>query len=153
MAESKELNLSYPFLVSDALLREFVRRWEIHALPKAEWTHAAHVAVCAFYTAEFGPQEALRRMRAGIPPYNLAVGGQNTEDSGYHETLTCLWAGIIKEFLAAGEFSTPFAAVTATVHRYGQERKLHEAFYSYDVVSDRRARREWVAPDISAWRG
>jgi hypothetical protein len=87
-------------------------------------------------------------MREGIPLYNLACGGQNTEDSGYHETLTCLWAKIVSDFIAAHQFSTAFAAVEATVLRYGQERKLHEAFYSYNVVADRRARREWVAPDV-----
>jgi len=137
----------YPFLSSDAFLRDFIHRWETHALPKAEWTHAAHVAVCAFYTAEFGPDQALHRMRTGIPPYNEAVGGKNTEDSGYHETLTCLWAQLIRDFLAANSFPTPFAAVEATVHRYGQERRLHESFYTFDIVADRRARREWVPPD------
>ncbi len=138
---------TYPFLASETSLREFVRQWELHALPKAEWTHAAHVAVCAFYAATFGPAKALRRMREGIPLYNVAVGGQNTEDSGYHETLTCLWAKIVGDFVAARQFASPFAAVEATVLRYGQERKLHEMFYTFDVVADRRARREWVPPD------
>ncbi len=122
--------------------------WESHQLEKAAWTHAAHVAVCAFYTAEFSAADALRRMREGIPLYNAAVGGQNTADSGYHETLTCLWAKIVGDFIAAGQFATPYAAVCATVERFGEERKLHEAFYSYDVVADRRARREWVPPDV-----
>lgn len=142
------MNAIYPFLASDQSLREFVGRWEQRSLPKREWTHAAHVAVCAFYTAEFGAAEALRRMRAGIPLYNLAVGTQNTEDSGYHETLTCFWAEIIGDFITAGHFRTPFDAVEATLARYGQERKLHTSFYSFDVVADRRARREWIRPDL-----
>jgi hypothetical protein len=142
------LDPAYPFLASDSSLRDFVALWESRALPKAQWTHAAHVAVCAFYTAEFDAIEALRRMREGIPLYNEAVGGQNTDDSGYHETLTCLWAKIVADFLAEGHFATPYAAVYAAVLRFGQERKLHEAFYTYDVVADRRARREWVAPDV-----
>ncbi len=144
-----ELQL-HPFLASDSTLRAFVAEWEARTLPKAQWTHAAHVAVCAFYTVEHGHTEALRRMREGIPVYNAAVGGQNTEDSGYHETLTCLWAQIIADFMATQQFTTPFAAVEAAVLRYGQERKLHETFYSYNVVADRRARREWVPPDKSS---
>ena len=141
------MDLPYPFLASESSLRNFVSEWELHALPKEQWTHAAHVAVCAFYTAQLGHTEALRRMREGIPVYNLAVGGQNTADSGYHETLTCLWAQIIADFLATQQFATPFAAVESTVLRYGQERKLHETFYTFDVVADRLARREWVPPD------
>jgi hypothetical protein len=128
-------------------LRAFISRWEGHTLPKVEWTHGAHVAVCAFYTAVLGPAEALRRMRAGIPAYNVAVGTQNTEDAGYHETLTCFWAQIVAQFIASRQFATPFDAVTATVLRYGLERKLHETFYTFNVVADRRARREWVPPD------
>jgi len=144
---SEEFN--YPFLASESSLRDFVSQWEFHTLPKAQWTHAAHVAVCAFYTASFGSVEALSRMRARIPLYNLAVGTQNTEDSGYHETLTVLWVNIVGDFIAAREFATPFAAVEATVNRFGQERKLHEAFYTFNVVTDRHARRQWVPPDAA----
>ena len=86
-------------------------------------------------------------MRQGIPVYNVAVAGENTEDSGYHETLTCLWARLVGDFVAEGGFGTPYAAVCAAVRRFGPERKLHERFYTYDVVADRRARREWVPPD------
>ena len=139
---------AYSFLDSCAALQEFVRLWEERTLPKAEFTHAAHVAVCAFYTAEFGHAKALNNMRERIPLYNVAVDGQNTEDSGYHETLTCLWAGIVGDFIARRRFPTTFAAVETTVLRFGEERKLHAAYYSYDVVADRRARREWVPPDL-----
>jgi hypothetical protein len=141
------LTVTHPFLQSDEDLHNFVAQWEVLTLPKVQWSHAAHVAVCTFYTARFGPDEALRRMQQGIPVYNAAVGGQNTEDSGYHETLTCLWAQIIRDALAGGEFPTPFAAVEAMVQRFGEQHKLHEAYYSYDVVASRQARREWVAPD------
>jgi hypothetical protein len=142
------LTPTHPFLSSDAALREFVRFWELRTLPKAQWTHAAHVAVCAFYTAELGPEEALRRMREGIPLYNVAAGGQNTEDSGYHETLTILWAHVIRDFLATLTYADSFAAVEAVVQRYGEDRKLHERFYSFNVVTDRKARKEWVQPDL-----
>jgi hypothetical protein len=75
--------------------------------------------------AHFTP---LRRMREGIPIYKVAVGVQSTEERGYHETLTCLWAKIVGDFVAAGEFATPYAAVKATVQRFGRQRKLHQEF-------------------------
>ena len=142
------MGVDYPFLASDSSLRAFIRQWEERTLPKVEWTHAAHVVVCAFYAAEHDPTEALQRMREGIPLYNLAVGGQNTEDSGYHETLTCFWAHIIRDFIVSAQFPTSFVAAEATVLRYGQERKLHTSYYSYDVVANRLARRQWIPPDI-----
>lgn len=137
----------YPFLLSESALQQLMAAFESRTLPKEQWTHGAHVAACAFYNATYGPAEALRRMRENIPLYNIAVGGKNTEESGYHETLTCLWAQIIAQFLAALPAASPFAAVEATVRRYGQERKLHEAFYTFDVVTDRQARRQWIPPD------
>jgi hypothetical protein len=32
---------------------------------------------------------------------------------------------------------------------FGEDRDRHRLFYSFDVVKDRRARCEWVAPDRS----
>ena len=40
-------------------------------------------------------------MRDGVRRYNVATGGKNTEDSGYHETLTCFWIAVAAAFLAA----------------------------------------------------
>jgi len=39
--------------------------------------------------------------------------------------------------------------VRAAVAAFGSERDRFRQFYSFDVVRDRRARREWVAPDLT----
>ncbi len=71
-----------------------MRQWETGTLPKAQWTHAAHVAVGSYYAVCYR-DSALEKTRAGILRYNQAAGTANTETSGYHETLTCFWAGIL----------------------------------------------------------
>ncbi len=76
---------------TESELDEFISQFLAGTLPKSAWTHAAHVAVTAAWTRE-NPATALDRLRAAIPRYNEATGGQNTEDSGYHETLTCFGA-------------------------------------------------------------
>ena len=86
-------------------------------------------------------------MRERIPLYNVAVGGENTADSGYHETLTILWCQIVAEFLAPQQFATPLAAVCAATSEFGDDKKRHELYYTFDVVRDRLARRQWVPPD------
>jgi hypothetical protein len=136
-----------PFTISQSALDAFIQAWEIHTLPKAEWTHAAHVAVCAYYHHQFGPAKALSLMRERIPLYNVAIGGQNTADAGYHETLTILWCQIVAAFLAAQQFATPLAAVRAATAEFGADRKRHELYYTFDVVRDQLARRQWVPPD------
>jgi hypothetical protein len=44
-------------------------------------------------------------------------------------------------------FSTRFEAVKHATELFGKERDRHRFYYSFDVVKDRRARREWIKPD------
>jgi hypothetical protein len=126
-------------------LENFIAQWEAGVLPKAQWTHAAHVGVGTYYAVRF-PDCALDKTREGIIRYNQAVGTANTDTSGYHETLTRFWAGILARELEGIE--DPLAAVRQAVERYGDQRRLHERYYSFDVVKSVHARRSWMAPDL-----
>lgn len=135
-------------LASEAALDAFVAAWASGALPKAAWTHAAHVAVCAYHGWPAMPVDELwRTMRRGIRAYNEAVGTANTATSGYHETLTRLWAGVIAGYLREHAPPTRLEAVRSAVATFGTDRSLHARFYTFDVVADTRARAEWVPPD------
>jgi hypothetical protein len=136
------------FLESEAALDDFWTRWRAGQLPKKAWTHAAHVAMAAYVAFDHGSEEVLALMRTGILHHNESVGTPNTEDNGYHETLTRFWSGEVGEFVRAGEFASRLEAVRGAVARFGRERDWFRRFYSFDVVRDRRARREWVAPDV-----
>lgn len=138
------------FAHSERALDEFLAAWEAGTLAKKEWTHAAHVAVAAYYAFDLNAEEALSRTRRGIIHFNESVGTANTDSSGYHETLTRLWSGIIGDFVRGASCPSRFAAVLAAVERYGEDRFRHRLYYSFDVVSDVNARRDWVPPDRSA---
>jgi hypothetical protein len=139
----------FPFLESAAALDDFIVRWRLGSLPKSSWTHGAHVAVAAYLAFDHPEEEALNLTRAGIVYFNTCVGTANTEDSGYHETLTRFWSNEIGNLVRAGRFASRSAAVRHAVQRFGEDRHRHRLFYTFDVVKDRRARREWVAPDRS----
>ena len=141
------LRLVYPFLESEAALEEFVRRWETGRLTKAEWTHGAHVGTAAYHAFELDAEALFERMKARIIHHNECVGTANTEDNGYHETLTRFWAGTVGEFVRSGRFSTRFEAVKNATQLFGEDRDRHRLYYGFDVVRDRRARREWIKPD------
>jgi hypothetical protein len=47
----------------------------------------------------------------------------------------------------SGHFASRLEAVRAAVALYGANRDRYKSFYSFDVARDRRARREWIAPD------
>ena len=79
--------------------------------------------------------------------HNESVGTANAATSGYHETLTRFWSGIVGDAVRAGNFPSRFAAVHHAVNQFGADRDRFRLFYSFDVVNDRRARREWIPPD------
>ena len=141
------LHLEYAFLESAATLEKFVADWESGLLPKTRWTHGAHVAATAYYAFNHAPEAGFELMKKGILHFAGCVGIQNTETSGYHESLTRFWASRVAEFVRAGQFSSRLEAARGAVDAFGEDRDHYRLFYSFDVAHDRRARREWVAPD------
>ena len=136
------------YLADEAALDAFIAAWRAGALPKPSWTHAAHVAVCAWHAyGSVAADEVFAAMKRGIVAYNEAVGTANTPTSGYHETLTRFWTEVVVAHLLEARPPSRLAAVRSAVEAYGTARSLHAARYSFDVVNDRRARAEWVPPD------
>jgi hypothetical protein len=146
-SDTPALRLEYPFLASEAALDDFVRRWQAGRLTKAEWTHGAHVGTAAYFAFDLEREALFERMKVGIIHHNDSVGTANTEDHGYHETLTRFWVETIGAFVRDRSFSTRFEAVRHATERFGQDQDRHRLYYRFDVVRDRRARREWIKPD------
>jgi hypothetical protein len=138
---------SFALLESEISLQEFVEAWKSGKLPKPAWTHAAHVGMAAYFAFDHAAEATFAIMKAGILHHNTSVGTPNTQDNGYHETLTRFWSSEIGEFVRSGRFGSRFEAVRAAVSAFGGDRDRFRKFYSFDVVRDRRARLEWVAPD------
>ena len=140
------LHLDYPFLASAEALDEFVAGWREGTLPKAAWTHSAHVAVTAYHAFDYSLDELFAAMKQGIVHFNVCVGTVNGPDSGYHETLTRFWSEAIAEFTRERKCSSRWEAVRQAVDRFGEDRDLYRMYYDFDVAKDRRARAEWIAP-------
>src|SRR5260221_3630474 len=86
---------TFAFLQSETALQQFVEAWKAGRLPKPAWTHAAHVAMAAYFAFDHAADATFAIMKAGILNHNTSVGTPNTEDNGYHETLTRFWASEI----------------------------------------------------------
>ncbi len=138
--------MTHSFLESEAALNALIAGFEDGTWPKSGWTHGAHLAMGAFYVLD-GP-DALKRMRANIPKYNVSQGGANTEDSGYHDTLTVFWHDRIRECVAAlPDSCARLEIVRRVVGEFESRRDLFREYYSFDVVRSREARARWVPPD------
>lgn len=127
---------------------EFIARFEAGRVARAEWTHLAHLVAGYWYVREQGAEQALEEMRARIRHHNDCVGTPNTDDSGYHETLTRLYLDAIAAHLVAHDGATfeagldallasPLARSDWPLRRYSRERLFSVA-----------ARKGWVAPDL-----
>ena len=98
------------FLASPHNLDAFVAAWELGTLDRSRWTHAAHVAVAAYYASRLPADDAFEAMRSGILRFNASVGIENTDSSGYHETLTRFWCETIGVFVRSAQFASPYHA-------------------------------------------
>ena len=129
-------------------LDELVRMFLAETLPRAQWTHVAHLRVGAWHVHQFGATEALPRLRDGIRRLNQAHGTPNTPTGGYHETITAAYVVVIAQFLAAGEPALPFEAlVERLITDPIADRALLLRFWTKEVLLSPAARAAWVAPD------
>jgi hypothetical protein len=138
---------THPFAATPETLDAFLAAWHAGRLTRADWTHGAHIAACAYYAFDHDAETTYDIVKAGILAFNRAVGVANTPTSGYHETLTRFWTLAIVGHVVRTGAASRWAAARAALDRFGDDRELPQRAYSFDVVRDTRARAEWVAPD------
>jgi hypothetical protein len=130
---------------SDAIVRQFLTR----SLPKALWTHQAHLRVGLWHALKFTRDQALDLLRERIRAYNEATGVANTEQSGYHETITRFYLWAILAFIRGADIASPFDDLVAgLIARHG-ERDEPLRYYSRQRLFSALARREWLEPDLA----
>jgi hypothetical protein len=132
---------------SDSALQELVSKWSDCSLPARDFTHPAHLAVCTSLLWNNTLAGAYALMKAGLYRFNEATGTPNTEDRGYHETLTRFWCTLLFYRIHRGHYRSCLAAVNALVELYGNDSRADRPYYSFDVLSSKEARARWIPPD------
>lgn len=121
-------------------------------LPKSEWTHEAHLKVGLWYVLHTQPDQVLGTLKTAICRYNLLCGVANTETSGYHETLTCFYLGLIQHFVSTIDPPHPVEDLDldhlaqALIAHYG-DRQLPLRYWNADRLFSAVARGQWIPPD------
>jgi hypothetical protein len=135
--------------VTGDALEHLVSRFQDGTLPHAEWTHAAHLAVGAWYVDRYGAEGALPRLRGAIRALNDRHGTKNTPTSGYHETTTAAYVRLLAVALAetAGPLPSRVAAILAGPLA---DKTFLFRFWSRDLLMSPAARALWVPPDLGA---
>jgi hypothetical protein len=119
---------------------EFLAAFETCGLPKAEWTHAAHVRMAWLYLTRLPFGDALDAIRLGIRRYNASVGSD-----GYHDTVTVAFTLLIRSRVATGEGFAAFAARNPDL--FENRKALLGRHYDPATLALAEAKRWFVPPD------
>jgi hypothetical protein len=117
-------------------------------LPKAVWTHAAHFAA-TLWLLQCRPEiDIAREMPGFIRGYNEAIGGKNTDTSGYHETITQASIRAARAFVAEAPPQPLFVTCNTLMRsRFGDPEWLME-YWTRPRLFSVAARRAWLEPDL-----
>ena len=121
------------------------------SLPRAEWTHEAHLAATTWLLLRH-PEIDLDAELAGlIRGYNESVGGVNSDSEGYHDTITRAFLHGIRLFLGEADPNrTVHQLVNELLHSPMGRRDWPLRFWSPERLFSVEARRGWVEPDLAA---
>jgi hypothetical protein len=135
-------------LNTDEEVASFIRDFEACRLPKARWTHQAHLTAGFWYLHKHEPDAALDIIRERIQRHNESVGTANTDNSGYHETITWLYMRAIALHISRHK-TLPFAdSLAALLASPLGDSKWPLKHYSHERLFSVAARRHLVEPDL-----
>jgi len=136
---------------SDAAIARIGEGLLARTLPRADWTHEAHLAATTYLLTRRPDIDVDAELPGIIRAYNESVGGVNDDTQGYHETITRLFLHGVRLFLSEADLSEPLhELVNELLLSPMGRRDWPLRFYSAERLFSVEARRRFVAPDLAA---
>jgi hypothetical protein len=136
---------------SDAEIAHLGERFLSRTLPKAEWTHEAHLATTTWLLLRRPNVDVDHELPDFIRRYNESVGGVNSDSEGYHETITRVFLHGVRLFLAEADPKEPlFELVNELLLSPMGRRDWPLRFYTPARLFSVEARRDFIPSDIAA---
>jgi len=136
---------------SDAAIARIGEGLLARTLPRADWTHEAHLAATTYLLTRRPDIDVDAALPGIIRAYNESVGGVNDDTQGYHETITRLFLHGVRLFLSEADLSEPLhELVNELLLSPMGRRDWPLRFYSAERLFSVEARRRFVAPDLAA---
>jgi len=136
---------------SDAAIIRIGEGLLARTLPRADWTHEAHLAATTYLLTSRPDVDLDRDLRGIISSYNESVGGVNDDTQGYHETITRVFLHGVRLFLAEADQDEPLhELVNELLLSPMGRRDWPLRFYSAERLFSVEARRKFVTPDLAA---
>ncbi len=127
---------------------QFVAEFEACRWPLEQWHHQQHIRVAYLYLRRYPFDEAMTRIREKIMAHNAAHHLPDGLTSGYHETMTQAWLHLVYFTLCEyGPAET--AEVFYDLNPQLSQKKVLRFFYTRELFTSWRAKREFVEPDLT----
>lgn len=126
----------------------FFARFLDRAIPRAEWTHRAHVRAAYLMLRRHPLPEAIDRMRTAIQALNAANAVPEGKEMGYHETLTQAWMRAVDATMRT--FGSDVSAdAFLDCHTQLTNRHIMRLFYSRERITSWEAKERFIEPDLA----
>lgn len=120
-------------------------------LPRADWTHEAHLAATLYLVSRCADIDLDEELPGMIRSYNEHVGGVNDDRQGYHDTITRVFLHGVRLFLSEADPDAPLhKLVNELLLSPMGRRDWPLRFYSAERLFSVSARRRFVPPDLAA---
>ena len=134
--------------ISKDSINLIISEFENKTLKIENWTHQAHIIVAFWHNKNFDFETAVNLLRNKIKAYNLSVGTQNSDNSGYHETLTIFWMILTKDFLSTNNSLQFEKKCNIFLNSIKSSKDYPLNYYSKEKLSSKKARKEYIEPDL-----
>jgi hypothetical protein len=120
-------------------------------LPRAEWTHEAHLAATTYLLLRHPEIDLDVDLPGFIRRYNESVGGVNDDTQGYHDTITRAYLRGVRLFLEEADASCPIHELVDELLMSPMGRRDWPLrFWTKERLMSVEARRGWMEPDLAA---
>jgi len=139
------------FFETDAAVERVGEGLVARTLPRAEWTHEAHLAATTYLLLRRPDIDLDEELPDLIRRYNESVGGVNSDSEGYHETITRVFLRGVSLFIEEADRMAPLhELVNELLLSPMGRRDWPFRFYSRERLFSVDARRHFVEPDLRA---
>ena len=121
----------------------------VRTLPRADWTHEAHLAATTYLLIR-RPDVDLDTLPDIIRSCNESVGGVNSDTEGYHETITRVFLHGVRLFLSEVNLKEPLhEVVNGLLLSPMGKREWPLCFYSRELLFSIEARKAFAPTDLA----
>jgi len=138
------------FFHSDAEIEYIGEGLLARTLPRAEWTHEAHLAATTYLSLRRPDVNLDEELPGIIRRYNASVGTPNSDSEGYHETITRVFLHGVRLFLGEANPKEPLHdLVNELLLSPMGRRDWPLRFYSPERLFSVEARHNFVQPNLA----